>query len=169
MDRPALMAIVVVFMLLLLGLMFWGWRGRQRRQGAVAKPQTPPTKRGELLGSFEGKYVATTAQGSPLDRIAVHGLGFRGFATVSIYGGGILLQIAGTPEFWIPAADLSDVRRATWTIDRVVEQDGLHLLEWTLGDRVVDSYLRMDIPAAFETAARTLLPVTTGSTERHTS
>ena len=163
------MAIVVVFMLLLLALMFWGWRGRKRRQGAVARPQTPPTNRGELLGSYEGKYVATTAQGAPLDRIAVHGLGFRGFVTVSVFDDGILLQIAGTPEFWIPASALSEIRRATWTIDRVVEQDGLHLLEWKLGDRMVDSYLRMDNPAAFELAAHTLIPATTGSTERHSS
>lgn len=163
------MAIVVVFMLGLLALMFWAWRGRKRRQGTVARPQTPPTVRGDLVGEFDGKYVATTSQGAPLERIAVHGLGFRGFATVSVFSTGILVQITGTPEFWIPATDLSGVRRATWTIDRVVEQDGLHLLEWTLGDQVVDTYLRMDTPAAFEIAAHSLLPASAATTERHTS
>lgn len=169
MDRSVLMAIVVVFMLFLLGLMFWAWRGRKRRQASVAQPQTPPADRGDLLGTFAGKYVATTAQGAPLERIAVHGLGFRGFATVSVFGEGILVQIAGTPEFWIPAAGLTDIRRATWTIDRVVEQDGLQLLEWKLGEQTVDTYLRMDSPAAFETAAHTLIPAPAATTERHTS
>lgn len=163
------MAIVIVFMLFLLALMFWAWRGRKRRQGSVATPQTPPTVRGDLLGNFDGKYVATTVQGAPLERIAVHGLGFRGFATVSVFSGGILVQITGTPEFWIPATDLSAVRRATWTIDRVVEQDGLHLLEWKLGEQVVDTYLRMDTPAAFELAAQKLIPASAATTERHTS
>ncbi|MGV8882138.1 MAG: hypothetical protein ACOH19_08285 [Rhodoglobus sp.] len=169
MDRSVLMAIVIVFMLFLLGLMFWAWRGRKRRQASVARPQTPPTVRGELAGTFAGKYVATTAQGAPLDRIAVHGLGFRGFATVSVFGEGILVQIAGTPEIWIPAVGLTDIRRATWTIDRVVEQDGLQLLEWKLGEQTVDTYLRMDSPAAFETAAHTLISAPAATTERHTS
>jgi hypothetical protein len=169
MDRASLMAIVIVFMFFLLALMLWGWRGRQRRQKSIAPPSTPPHECGNLLGLYNGKYVATTAHGSPLDRIAVHGLGFRGFVVVSVFDRGILLQIAGTPEIWIPAIDLNVVRRATWTIDRVVEPDGLHLLEWQLGDRLVDSYLRMDTPAAFEAAAQTLTPARAGRAEKEAS
>jgi hypothetical protein len=151
------MGIVVLVLLLLLALMALGWRLRQRRQGDVAKPQTAPAEPGPVLDTFEGKYVATTSSGDPLDRIAVHGLGFRGNVTVVVTETGVLLQIPGTNDLWIPATDVLDLRRATWTIDRVVEKDGLHVIEWTLGDRAVETYLRMAKPSEFEKAIQWVL------------
>jgi hypothetical protein len=158
------MGVVIVFLLVLLALMVLGWRARQRRQGDIAKPQSAPAQLGRVIGAFEGKYVATTASDDPLDRIAVHGLGFRGNVTVVVAESGVLLEVAGAEMAWIRAADLVDLRRATWTIDRVVEKDGLHLIEWTLGDRLVESYLRMDEPRDFERAVEPLL-----TTERNSS
>jgi hypothetical protein len=96
--------------------------------------------------------VATTRAGDPLDRIAVHGLGFRGPIVVTVSDGGLLLDRAGSRPVWIARAELRDVRRATWTIDRVVEPDGMHLVEWALGETTVDTYLRMDDAAAFDAA-----------------
>jgi hypothetical protein len=32
---------------------------------------------------------------------------------------------------------------ATWTIDRVVEPEGLVMIRWSLGETEVDSYLRV--------------------------
>lgn len=157
MNRPELLAIVIVFMALLLALMILGWRARKRRQAGIATPAAAPAERGVELGTFAGKYVATTTAGDPLDRIAVHGLGFRGNAEVTVAEKGVLLQIDGTDEKWIPAADLRAHRKATWTIDRVVEQDGLELVEWTLGDRVVDSYFRFDDWVDFEFALDRLI------------
>lgn len=151
------MAIVVAFMILLLVLMALGWRARKRRQADVARPASAPADLGSPLGVFEGKYVATTAAGDPLDRIAVHGLGFRGNTAVTVAENGVLLHIDGTDDKWIPAADLRAHRKATWTIDRVVEQDGLELLEWSLGDRLVDSYFRFDDWLDFEFAVEKLL------------
>ncbi|MDP3208246.1 MAG: hypothetical protein Q8M65_03780, partial [Rhodoglobus sp.] len=86
----------------------------------------------------------------PLDRIAVHGLGFRGYVMVDASEGGLLLRIVGAPEVWIARDAIRGIRRSSWTIDRAVEKDGLHLVAWTLGDRNVDSYLRMNEPAAFD-------------------
>lgn len=162
MDRALLMALVVALMLVLLGLMFWGWRARKKRQQAVSVPLAAPSDLGEHLGDFAGKYVATTASGDPYDRIAVHGLGFRSNVTVAVYSSGLLLQLPGTPETFIPARHIRSARRETWTIDRVVERDGLHLIEWTLGDRVVDSYVRVNDPTGFETALEPLVAI-----ERH--
>jgi hypothetical protein len=109
------------------------------------------------LRSFDGKYVATTASGQPFERIAVHGLGFRGPVTATVAPAGLLLQRPDA-ETWIPADDLRDLRAATWTIDRVVEPDGLQLVAWRLGDREVDTYLRIDDPRAFVAALNELLP-----------
>ncbi|MDJ0335188.1 hypothetical protein QMG83_08115 [Salinibacterium sp. G-O1] len=156
MDRTLLQAIVLVFLASLLLLMFLGWRARQRRQRDVVPLVAAPADLGNTLASLTGKYVATTASGNPLDRIAVHGLGFRSNVMAVVADSGILLQLPGR-DLFIPLADLRDVRRATWTIDRVVEKDGLHLIEWMLGDRVVDSYLRMAEPTEFEQAVRSLL------------
>lgn len=157
MDRPTLLAIVIVFMVLLLVLMFVGWRTRKRRQRSVATPASVPQDVGASLGRFDGQYVVTTAAGQPLDRIAVHGLGFPGRAAVEVSEGGILVQIDGTSDKWIPAADLKSIGKATWTTGRVVEQDGLELVEWNLGDKLVDSYFRIDDHLDFEFAVDKLL------------
>lgn len=157
MTRPELMAIVVALLLFLLLLMVLGWRARKKRQSAIATPKAVPAGLGAELGRFSGKYVATTTAGNPLDRIAVHGLGFRGAASVLVTDSGLLVQIDGAADKWIPGTDLTSRRKATWTIDRVVEQDGLELLEWQLGDRAVDSYFRFDDTLDFEFAVDTLL------------
>ena len=157
MDRPQLLLVVIAFMAALLALMVLGWRERKRRQKSITAPVSAPADLGDVLGSFGGKYVATTTSGDPLDRIAVHGLGFRGTVTVDVAAIGLLVRIAGTKPIWIPAADLLARRKATWTIDRVVEHDGLELLEWKLGDRTVDSYFRFDDARDFELAIDTLI------------
>jgi len=156
-DRTVLLWIVIVFGLLLLALMIFGWRSRRRRQASVAAPQSPPAEIGTPIGTFEGKYVATTVADSPLDRIVVHGLGFRGSASVTVTDAGLLVRRAGSADTWIPKQDLRAWRRATWTIDRVVEKDGLDLVQWRLGERTVDSYFRMATAPAFERALDALL------------
>jgi hypothetical protein len=108
------------------------------------------------VGEFPGKYVATTVHDDPLERIAVHGLGFRGPVTLTVTAEGLLARITGANDVWIPRESVRDVRRATWTIDRVVEPDGLQLVSWQLGDRIVDSYFRMDAPTECGAAIQTL-------------
>lgn len=157
MDRSILMAITIVFLLGMLTLLFVGWRNRSKRQRDVAAPVDPPADLGAPLATFDGKYVATTASGDPFNRIVVHGLGFRGAASVALYEGGLLLRRSGERDTWIPMADLRGIRRATWTIDRVVEQDGLQLVEWMLGARAVDTYVRLDNPVAFDNAVSPLI------------
>ena len=157
MTRPELLAIVIVIMLALLALMAVGWRARRRHQSSIPRPAAVPGEVGAPIGVFAGKYVATTAAGDPLERIAVHGLGFRGNTSVTVAERGVLVHIDGTDDKWIPAADLRARRKATWTIDRAVERDGLELLEWTLGDKPVDSYFRFDDWRDFESAVDKLL------------
>lgn len=162
MDRPVLMGIVLVFLALLLVLMFLGWRGRRKRQAGIPAPQIAPEDLGRVHGTFEGQYVATTKADDPLDRVVVGPLGFRAHAFVTVADAGIVVQIPGKVDPFIPAASAHELRDATWTIDRVVEQRGMQAIGWTLGDTAVDSYFRMDEPKAFSNAVRAVLhPVPT--------
>ncbi|WP_165070056.1 PH-like domain-containing protein [Marisediminicola senii] len=154
--------IVLAFLALLLVLMYLGWRRRQGRQSAIPRPAGVPADPGAELISLEVFYVASTVAGQPLDRIAVAGLGYRARAVVTVHESGVALDIPGEPVAFIPAGDIGRVDRATWTIDRVVESDGLVRLAWTLGDTGIDSYLRVTEPAdpgpligAIETITRT--------------
>jgi hypothetical protein len=179
MDRPALMAIVLAFLALLLLLMYLGWRARQRRQASVPAPREVPAELGKTLFATSLFYVATTVAGEPLNRIAVQGLGFRARASVIVATNGIVLEIPAQRAIFIPVAEIRGVDRATWTIDRVVEQDGLVLLAWLLVTPAVDgrdsevtsvdTYLRLDSPSAaadligaIESILSTISPSTQG-------
>ena len=153
------MALVLVLLAVLLVLLPLGWFARKRRQRSVESPLPVPADLGAQSGSFTGKYVATTTSGDPLDRIAVHGLGFRSDVTAQVWSGGLLLARPGEVDTWIPRDALRDRRRATWTIDRVVEPDGLELVEWMLGSRPVDTYLRLDDPSGFDAALAPLITI----------
>ncbi|MFW8746211.1 hypothetical protein, partial [Mesorhizobium japonicum] len=80
----------------------------------------PPADLGGVRRREHLFYVATTRADAPLDRIAVHGLGFRARAELTVADTGIRLDIAGEEPAFIPAADLVGVGRATWPIDRAV-------------------------------------------------
>lgn len=157
MDRQLLLALVIVFGLLLLALMITGWRTRRMRQRELPAPPTAPVPPADVVAAFTGKYVATSRADQPLERIVAHGLGFRGKATTTVTADGILIDRVGERAVWIPRQSISDVRRSTWTIDRVVEPDGLNLIAWSFGGIDVDTTLRLDDPAGFDDAISPLL------------
>ena len=157
MDRSGLMVVVLGLLVILLALMALGWRARQRRQSTIAAPPPPPADAGAVIAVFPARYVATTISGEPLNRIAVNGLGFRSVATITVTEAGVLIERPGERPWWLEVAGIRAVRRATWTIDRVVESGGLHLIEWDLGNRLVDSYFRIDAPGPFDTALKSVL------------
>lgn len=143
MDRLLPGAIVIAALLVLLGLMWWGWARRRNRDAGLGAPHPVPENVGEARASTEAFYVATTASGDPLRRVAVRGLGFRARAQISVVDMGIVLEIPGESGIFVPAADIVGLSPATWTIDRVVENDGLLMLAWRLNDTTVDSYFRV--------------------------
>ena len=105
-------------------------------------------------------YVATTRAGAPLDRITIAGLGFRARAVVQTAPEGIVLDLAGRGPVFIPRSAVRGVGRATWTIDRVVDQDGLIFVRWVLGTTEIDSYLRSTNPDRLVSALTPLAPST---------
>ena len=161
MDRvlPAIGILVVVAVVFT--LMVLSWRARRRRQSDLGDLASPPVDFGVPEFTDDLLYVATTRADAPLDRITIAGLGFRARAVVSTARSGIVLDLAGRGPVFIPKAAIRGVGRATWTIDRVVDGDGLIFVRWMLGTTELDSYLRSTDPDRLVTALTTLAPETT--------
>jgi hypothetical protein len=128
---------------LLWGLMWWGWRGRARRQSdvpdlvPVPEPLPPST-----FGPVEAVYVSSTRAGDWLDRVVAHGLGTRTEAEVSVHAEGVLVRRTASTDVWVPAADLAGVRRERGAAGKFVGEDGLVVVSWALGGVSLDTALR---------------------------
>ena len=156
-TRARLLTYVFIGFVVIIGLAILGWMLRRRSQRAIPATAPMPADVGEIRGEFDGFYVSTTMDGQPLNRVAVHGLGFRARATIAVADSGVILALPGNSVF-IPRDDLREVTRANYTIDRVVEPGGLVLLAWTLGDTRLDSYLRVEETEQLVAALHSLLP-----------
>lgn len=138
---PAGLICAGIVVLALFG-MWWGWRRRRRVAEGLGVEFRPST--GETVAVFDGLYVATTRHDAPLDRLAIPYLGFRSKAQVTVTTDGVALDMPAAPTFFLGADQIVGAGRATWTIDRVVERDGLVLIAWTAADGTVcDSYIRL--------------------------
>ena len=145
MDKSTTATLVVIFLAVMLGAMALSWWARKKRQSGYAQLEAPPADLGAELGEFAGLYLATTPTGEPLNRIAVRGLGYRARTTLVVSEAGLVF----IGDRFIPIASIRAVGRASWTIDRGVEPDGLSVVSWTLGESELDSYFRLDDPEAF--------------------
>ena len=162
MDRTAAAALVLALLVLLLGLMWLGWRNLRRRSAGIPTPLGIPAESGVERLRTTGLHVATTHAGRPLDRVAVRGLDFRANADIRVTASGVELRLAGGAEVFVPAPSIRGVDRASWTIDRAVERDGLVVLGWTLGATPLDTNLRVENPTALAAALSTLVEVPEG-------
>ncbi len=148
MDRLLPTLIIGGVILAVFALMLAGWRARRRRQSGLARPMLAPATLGAASLVVDGWYVATTLADQPLERIAVHGLGFRARVSAGVHPEGVVLAVRGQHAILVEPASLRGAGRATWAIDRVVERDGLVLIGWMLGETPVDTYLRLPQPGA---------------------
>lgn len=147
MDKPLAAAIIVAVLALMLGAMALSWWARKKRQSGYAQLAAVPESLGASFGEFAGLYLATTPVGAPLDRIVVHGLGFRARTTLEFTEQGIVFM----GDRYLPVESVTGIGRASYTIDRGVEPDGLSVVSWMLGDDAVESYFRLDDPEGFIT------------------
>ncbi|WP_105565235.1 PH-like domain-containing protein [Microbacterium halophytorum] len=157
-------AFFVAVIALVLFAMWWGWRARRKRSASVVAPQAPV--RGAEVAVFDGLYVATTRHGDPLDRLVVPGLAFRSRVHVTVTSAGVALAMPGSHTLFLDADRISGAGRATWTIDRVVERDGLVLIAWRSDDGTIcDSYIRLQTasPDALVSAIDDLKALPTGA------
>lgn len=137
--------ILAAVTLLLLWLMWRSWRRRGERDAALA-PDTS-TLVGAELGTFDRVfYVATTPIDTPLERIAIPGLSFRGWASVRVYTDGIEVGVTGEPLVTIPVGLIQGTTDRQLTIDKVVEKDGLTVLEWESSRGALATAFRFSSP-----------------------
>jgi hypothetical protein len=91
---------------------------------------------------IEATYVSSTSEGDWLDRIAVHGLGDRSDASVSVVAPvGILIEREpyGAPDVFIPAAAVRGVRLATGMAGKYLREEGIVVVTWAHGERMLDT------------------------------
>ncbi|MBH0099070.1 hypothetical protein I6E68_07970 [Salinibacterium sp. NSLL150] len=157
MSKDVSLLIVIGILVILLALMVAGWYSRKRRQAHIGLPVEPPADLADTDLRFSGKYVSTTVAGDQLNRVNVHGLGFRANCLLEVHPEGIVVSRAGSDDLWLARDTVRGISRATWTIDRVVENNGLQVIEWTLDGTAVDSYFRMDDPETCERALDTVV------------
>ncbi len=135
-------SMMLALMALSLGLALWGWRRRVVRYRGEAESlvREVPTSTAKI--QLKSLYVATTEAGDPLERVAAGPLSYRAKARLAVPPEGLVVRIPGEDAVLFPADGLQ-AGRATWTIDRVVETDGLVMVRWRLAGRDVDSYFRV--------------------------
>lgn len=143
MTQEIAASMMIALAVLLLGLAWWGWSNRRRTFRHLEGALVRGLPGSESLLSFNGLYVATTVADKPLDRIPVGPLSFRAKAKFSLHPEGVVVGAQGETPVLLNAKDGIRAGRATWTIDRVVEPEGLVMIRWNLGGTEVDSYLRI--------------------------
>ena len=126
-------------------LMLKGWRSRQRRQDDLPPPAATPVAAAEpLLPPVEGLFVGTTTAGDWLDRIAVHALSDRGAGWLTVTRTGVTIERDGLPDLHLPTQDIRAAAPGIRLAGKVVGTDGLLLVDWQLGDRLLTSGFRAD-------------------------
>lgn len=149
MSRTQFLIIWLALAIAILTFMAIAWRARKRRGQQLALEDVDLN--GDVLGEFtKVGYVSTTPIGEPLERVAIPGLTYKGWADVTVRGDGVEIQVAGERAVTVQAEQLLGSAAAGRRIGKVVERDGLALLQWksqAAGERELESSFRFSSPA----------------------
>jgi hypothetical protein len=166
-TREGVLLLTLAFVVVLIGVGALAWMRRRRRDGGVQVPLGEAPDGASTLAQHRTLYVATTAYGEPLERLALQGWGFRSRADLVVTDAGLAVDLTGQPRAFFDTDRITEVDQATVAIDRVVEPGGLVRIAWRLDDgTLVDSYFRPQDASARAVAdsIRPLLsPSSTGS------
>ncbi|CCQ16597.1 putative membrane protein [Rhodococcus sp. AW25M09] len=134
MDRVLIVIGFVVFWALMIALIFWGWRGRQKRQEERIGefPVVPDDLGTTHIEPATGLYVGSTIAPSWQDRIAVGDIGHRATGELSRHENGILLDRNGESPIWIPNESIRAIRTERGLAGKVMTKDGLLVIRWEL-------------------------------------
>lgn len=144
--------VALVIILMVVGLIWLGWRNRKRRQSHLPAPQHIPEQvlGGEPTAAGEGMVIGTVRAGDYLDRVAVHGLGIRTDGRVEVHEAGVAVFRAGAPNYLIPREALRHRRTDHGVVGKFVERDGALIIGWSLGDEEVETAFRARHAAAHQ-------------------
>ncbi|MFE3793426.1 PH-like domain-containing protein [Nocardia tengchongensis] len=144
--------ILLAFFVLCLGLMYWAWTSRAKKQaGAIGDlPAVPADCGAQLLEPTTGLYLGSTLAPSWIQRITVGDLGFRATAELTRFERGILLERDGAGTIWIPQESITAVRAERGHAGKVMTEDGVLVIRWTLPTGTeVDTGFRGDDKAVY--------------------
>lgn len=142
MTRELGIIIMLTLMVLALAGAACGF-ARRRRAGLQMSPvPAADLVTGEVIARFSLLHVATTLAELPLERVWQNPLAFRAQTQMEVRADGLRILLAGEGQMGLPASMIQGVARATWTIDKAVDPEGLLVITWALGDTLVDSYFR---------------------------
>jgi len=148
-ERLAWSGLLLVLLLVLYLLMWRGWRRRAARQADLPPlAERPDVLSGDLVPPVPGVYVSSTTAGDWLDRIVVRDLGVRSRAVAHVTGSGVSFDREGAADVFVPSAWLRGVRRERGMAGKFVEEGGLVVVTWELGDRTLDTGFRADRSAS---------------------
>jgi hypothetical protein len=156
-ERAALTLGMLLLVALLYLLMLKGWRSRQRRQGDLPPPPAAPEVRGEILvGAVPGLFVGTTFAEDWLDRVAVHDLAHRAAGWLVLTTDGVHVEREGLPDLYLPYDCVEQAATGDALAGKVMGRDGLLLVDWRLGGRLLTSGFRAEEHAAHGRLAATI-------------
>ena len=135
---------LVMFMVIgaIYALMRRGWRSQQLAQNSIAKPREVDSND----SGFEGVYASTTLANQPLKRVTVHGLGARSRVEVSFSSSQLNLHRQGATSFGIGFDQIRAVSRASGIAGKVVGDNSLTIITWSLEGTDVDTGLLIRDP-----------------------
>jgi hypothetical protein len=143
--RALLTAATLLAVLLLCLLMLRGWRARQRRQADLPAPPEPPAVRADVLaGAVPGLFVGTTFADDWLDRVAVHDLAHRAAGWLLVTADGVHVEREGAPELYLPFDVITSAAPGDALAGKVIGKEGMLLVDWRLGGRLLTSGFRAD-------------------------
>lgn len=134
--------------LVLVGLILWGWTARKRRQSGIAAPEAVPAALydAEPAAGSEGMYVGTVLGEDRLERLAAHDLGIRSDARLEVHTvgdhAGVVVLRPRVENVFVPAAAVRGCGTIGGMVGKFVEPDGLVAFTWDLGSTEVTSAFR---------------------------
>ncbi|WP_225805058.1 hypothetical protein [Streptomyces sp. NK15101] len=138
----------VVGLLLFVAFVYWlmrqGWKWRGSLQSDLPGLPTAPPAPGEARLTLSGRYHGSTTAGQWLDRIVAHGLGTRSRVELTLTDAGIEVVRPGANDFFLPAAVLRGARLDKGIAGKVLAEDGLLIITWEHGGKLLDSGFRSD-------------------------
>ncbi len=140
MEREIIGASAIALVAVVASLIYLSNRSvRKAQESAMPEPSRPA----EFAGGVAAYYVSTVFADSPLKRVWAWGLGGRGKALVAVDSSGVSIERQGELGLFISRDSLIGISRASATIDKGVEKDGLIALIWKLGDEELATHLRI--------------------------
>lgn len=122
------------------------WRREPTHPEVPEPPQVPDTCGATTLGPVAGRYLASTSAKQWLDRVTTHGLGPATPATLVVRTDGVLIAREAQPDVYLPCDLLREVRLDRSIGGNVYEVDGVVVLTWQVGPRLLDTGFRAAVP-----------------------